>query len=83
MKFLKNLYGMFGKILSAKFSSKMVLKIPRAKFVQKIKQKFLRYFGKVLGEFLEKYEIFLSFVRIYENMKIFEEIFGRFVGNNI
>ncbi len=38
--FLKNLYGMFGKISFAKFSSKIVLKVPRVKFVGKILGKF-------------------------------------------
>ncbi len=36
MKFLKNLYGIFAKILFAKFSSKIALKVSRVKFVQKI-----------------------------------------------
>ncbi len=47
MKFLKNLYGMFGKILFAKFSSKIVLKVSWVKFVEKFKENF--------GYILERY----------------------------
>ncbi len=61
MKILKSLYGTFNKIFFAKFSSKIVLKVSRMKFVKKIR-KLRRYFGKVLVEFLEKFEkIFLKF----------------------
>ncbi len=40
MKFLKNLYGMLGKILFAKFSGKIMLKVSRVKSVKKILRKF-------------------------------------------
>ncbi len=36
LKFLKNLCGMFGKMLFAKFSSEIVLKVLRLKLVEKI-----------------------------------------------
>ncbi len=40
MKFLKNLHGLFGKLLFAKFWSNIVLKVSRVKFVEKnLKQK--------------------------------------------
>ncbi len=77
IKFFKNLYGMFSKIFST-FSSKAALKVSKGKFVEKILRKFQRYFGKILEEFPKTFEIFSTF---YENVKIFEEIFGRFVGN--
>ncbi len=40
MKFLKNLYRMLGKILFAKFLSKIILKVSRVKFAEKILRKF-------------------------------------------
>ncbi len=68
----------FSKILFAKFSSKIVFKISRVKFVEKLKKKCLIYFEKVLGEFLEMCEMY--FVRFCEKfakmLRIFEEIFA-------
>ncbi len=66
MKFLKNLYGLFGKIL---FASKIILKVSRVKFAERIWGKFWRYFGKVFEEFLERFEkIFLRFCEKFTKM---------------
>ncbi len=77
MKFLKNFSEMFGKILFAKFSSKIVLKVSVVKFVLKNCGKFKRYWG-----ICTKVWDFLEFLwNCYQNVKIFVVIFGRFVGN--
>ncbi len=75
-KFLKNEYGMFGKILFTKFSSKIVLKIFSVHVEEQNWRKFWRYFGKVLAEFPEKFEkIFLRLCEKFTKMWRLEEIF--------
>ncbi len=51
MKFFLNLYGMSDKILFVKFSSKMVLKVSKVKFVEKNLKKILEIFWEVLERF--------------------------------
>ncbi len=85
MKFLKNLYGTFGKILLliATFSNQIVLTVLRMKICRKNFLKILNIFWEsVMGIYRKVYEDFREILeKIHENMKITEEMFGRFFRN--
>ncbi len=81
MKIFKNLFGLFGKILFAKFSSEIVLKVSRVKFEKKFKEKFEDILGRYGGISEKVWKGFLEILwKVFENMKIFKEICERFVG---